>query len=136
MSCNKHGSKYYWNEQQHVVSDARKHIPWQYSLFGDWKFWEKNPKKSTGCHIFFLIILLNTNNTDHHSITQILLTVVLNTNNTDHHSITQLLLTVVLNTNNTDHHSITELLLTVVLNTNKTDHHSITQLLFSSVKEQ
>jgi hypothetical protein len=35
----------------------------------------------------------NTNNTDHHSITQLLLTVVLNTNNTDHHSITQLLLT-------------------------------------------
>ena len=54
---------------------------------------------------------------------------VLNTNKTDHHSITELLLTVALNNNKTDHHSITELLLTVVLNTNKTDHHSITELL-------
>ena len=54
---------------------------------------------------------------------------VLNTNKTDHHSITELLLIVVLNNNKTDHHSITELLLTVVLNTNKTDHHCITDLL-------
>jgi hypothetical protein len=52
--------------------------------------------------------------------------VALNTNKTDYHRITELLLTVALNTNKTDHHSITELLLTVVLNINKTDHHSIT----------
>jgi hemerythrin-like domain-containing protein len=34
--------------------------------------------------------------------------VALNTNKTDHHSITELLLTVVLNINKTDHHSITD----------------------------
>jgi hypothetical protein len=40
--------------------------------------------------------------------------VVLNTNKTDHHRITELLWTVALNTNKTDHHSITEQLLSGV----------------------
>jgi hypothetical protein len=51
---------------------------------------------------------------------------MLNTNKTDHHSITELMLTVALISNKTDHHRIADLLLTVVLNNNKTNHHSVT----------
>jgi hypothetical protein len=28
LSCNKHGSKYYWNEQQHVVSIDKQQVSW------------------------------------------------------------------------------------------------------------